>query len=295
MSFEPVYKLREWIPERFLDYKFICGNPRAFRNIQKRKIEDINWNWFSKNTHPDAVHMIEQHIYSKQLSWSFISANPSATYLLKKYPEKINKTYLNSNPEAIVLLEEHPGWIIPEILACNKNGGRLLKTAVNCKRYYWNNLCSNPSLRAINIIKNNYDKIDFEGLSKNTNTEVIPIIRTNIDKCDCSELSRNPIMIPLLREYPNKIKWGYLFGNNSEEAMELIKENIDKLSETGVSTGLMSLNPAIFILDKDAMMRRIQHFAEDLISTVLHPTRVYKHMEKYQYNILEDEYYINND
>ena len=295
MSFEPVYKLREWIPERFLDSKFICGNPRAIRNIQKRKIEDISWTWLSKNTHPSAVHMIEPHIYSKQFLWSFISANPSAIYLLKKYPEKINKRYLNSNPEAIVLLEENPDWIIPEILACNKNGGQLLKTAVKCKRYYWNNLCSNPSVRAINIIKNNYDKIDFEGLSKNTNTEVIPIIRTNLDKCDCSELSRNPIMIPLLREYPTKINWGYLFGNNSEEAMELIKENIDKLSESGVSLGLLSLNPAIFILDKDAMMRQIQHFAEDLISTVLHPTRVYKHMETYQYNILEDEYCINDD
>lgn len=300
MSFEPVYKLREWIPERAINSKFICGNPHAFRkNIQRRKIEDISWNWFSKNTHPGAVHMMEQNVHSKQLLWSFISANPSAIYLLKRHPENINKRYLNSNPEGISLLEENLDWIIPDILACNKNGIQLLKSSVKCKRYYWNNLCSNPSAKAIKVIKKNLSKIDFEGLSKNTNPEVIPIILANLDKCNWSELSRNPIMVPLLKENQHKINWEYLFGNNSEEAMELIHENIQKLDETGVELGLglglLSLNPAIFILDKDAMMRQVQHFAEDLISTVLHPTRVHKYMDKYNYNILEDEYCTNDD
>ena len=303
MSFEPVYKLREWIPERFLDTKFICANPRAFRMVQKRKVENISWNWLSKNTHPGAVHMIEQHRHLKTVAWDLVSANPSAVYLLKKYPEKIKKYYLNSNPEAIYLLEKNPHWIVPDVLSCNKNGLELLEKMVKCKMYHWNNLCGNPSTTAIKIIKNNISKIDFEGLSRNTNPEVIPIIRANIDKCDVITLLKNPIMVPLLKEIQGienftltEIEWQFLFCNDSEEAIELIRENFDKIKrESNINLGLLSLNPAIFILDKDAMMRQIQPFAEDLISTVLHPTRVHKYMDKYNYNILEDEYCNNND
>jgi len=57
-------------------------------------------------------------------------------------------------------------------------------------------------------------------------------------------------------------------------------------------------NPAIFVLDKDKMRQQIMYFgksnhfgfAEELIATVLHPSKLKRNLELYNYDISIDEY-----
>jgi hypothetical protein len=64
----------------------------------------------------------------------------------------------------------------------------------------------------------------------------------------------------------------------------------------------LSRNPAIFVLDTNAMRKQINDFgktkknnedfgfAEELIATALHPKRMARELELYNYNIATDEY-----
>jgi hypothetical protein len=53
----------------------------------------------------------------------------------------------------------------------------------------------------------------------------------------------------------------------------------------------LSQNPSIFILDTNAMKKQIDNgFAEELIATALHPKRLARELELYNYNIATEEY-----
>jgi len=53
----------------------------------------------------------------------------------------------------------------------------------------------------------------------------------------------------------------------------------------------LSENPNIFELDKDAMRKQIQPLAEELASVLFHPLRVERILNKYNYNIVAEEYW----
>ena len=92
-----------------------------------------------------------------------------------------------------------------------------------------------------------------------------------------------------LREHidKNTINWYGLFGNFV--AINLREKNQDKIKLT-----FLSENPAVFALDKEAMRKQIDNgFAEELISTVLHPRHLMRNLELYNYNITTDEYESN--
>jgi hypothetical protein len=53
----------------------------------------------------------------------------------------------------------------------------------------------------------------------------------------------------------------------------------------------LSENPAIFILDTNAMRKQIDNgFAEELIASALHPRHFKRNIELYNYDISIDEY-----
>ena len=63
-------------------------------------------------------------------------------------------------------------------------------------------------------------------------------------------------------------------------------KNLDKVNWT-----TLSQNPAIFVLDREAMRKQIDNgFAEELISTVLHPRHFARNLLKYGYDIGLNEY-----
>jgi hypothetical protein len=127
------------------------------------------------------------------------------------------------------------------------------------------------------------DKLDYYFLSRNSNA--IKILEKNLDKINWAYLSENPAAIHILEKNINKISWPGLFTNIA--AIQIIENNLDK-----IDYDLVSENPSIFVLDKNAMKQQIMQygFAEELIATVLHPSHFERNLELYNYDISIDEY-----
>jgi len=108
-------------------------------------------------------------------------------------------------------------------------------------------------------------------LSNNPNA--IELLRENIDKIDWDYLSYNSSLdaIQLLRENPNKINWQYLSSNSNTEAVALLKENPDK-----INWAQLSANPSIFTYDYEKMRENCLLFKEDLMKERFHPRNLRK-------------------
>jgi hypothetical protein len=104
----------------------------------------------------------------------------------------------------------------------------------------WSYISANPN--AIDILKDNIDKINWFELSSNTNPRAIELLReraiieknmSRIDyrrlrnKIDWFNLSINPNAIDLLKENEDNIMWGYLSGNPN--AIDLLEKNKDEI------------------------------------------------------------------
>jgi hypothetical protein len=83
-----------------------------------------------------------------------------------------------------------------------------------------------------------------------------------LDKINWPILSYNPAAIPILEKNQQKIPWNHL-----------------------------SQNPAIFVLDTNAMRKQIDNgFAEEMIATALHPRHFERNLLQYNYDICLNEY-----
>jgi hypothetical protein len=105
-------------------------------------------------------------------------------------------------------------------------------------------------------------------------------------------------MLALLKEYPEKIYWQQLSTNEADVALDILAEHPDRidwyqlcLNENPRAIELLSKyperihyqtiikNPAIFVLDYDALKSRISPFKEELIAAVFHPRRMLRLMD----------------
>ncbi len=179
--------------------------------------------------------------------WNQLSANPSAIFLLKCFPEKINWTRLSSNPSAIDLLEKHPDRIDFQSLSSNPNAVHLLKR--NLDKVDWEWLSNNPG--AISILKAYPHKIHWTYLSSNPNA--YELIRNNLEKISWIVLSSNPCAVPILRCNMDKIHWGELSRNESEAAMDLLEEYPDKIHWPGLCRNPYAMR---FLLQPSAHISR---------------------------------------
>jgi hypothetical protein len=83
-----------------------------------------------------------------------------------------------------------------------------------------------------------------------------------LDKINWPILSYNPAAIHILEKTQQKIPWNHL-----------------------------SQNPAIFVLDRDAMRLQIDNgFAEEMIAAALHPRHFSRNLIQYGYDICLNEY-----
>ena len=97
------------------------------------------------------------------------------------------------------------------------------------------------------MLKKNFDNINWFAISVNPNA--IELIEANLDKIDWGRLSRNPNAMHILEANPDKINWDELSGNPS--AIHLL-----------------------CVLNREKMREQCKEFARELISYVLHPTRL---------------------
>jgi hypothetical protein len=62
LDFIPKYKLRDWIDEKKLDWRYLSQNPLAINLIEKNLEEGgnkVDWTWLSYN--PAAIHILEKN------------------------------------------------------------------------------------------------------------------------------------------------------------------------------------------------------------------------------------------
>ena len=78
----------------------------------------------------------------------------------------------------------------------------VLKDWIPIKKLDWISLSANPN--AIELLKENKDKISWDWLSQNLNPEAIELLKANYDEIDWVMLSKNPNAIELLKENDEK-------------------------------------------------------------------------------------------
>jgi hypothetical protein len=191
---------------------------------------DISWEAICNNTNPKVLKLIEKKIKEDpdELDWEELSSNPIAIKLLKKYSNDIDYSGLsaNSSDEAIQLLQKKPKEIDLAMLSANTNPKalKLLKKLLEKnpeKLKDWTNLSKNPLPEAIQILKDNFTKIEWGWLSYNSSDEAIQLLKDNRNKISWNMLSANtnPKALELLKEErmvnPEKIYWPYLSANPS--------------------------------------------------------------------------------
>ena len=192
---------------------------------------------------------------------------------LKKFCKYINvfKENINSSPKSIrnkmkpsSSLTQLPDNILGKIVEKYKElfpVKYVLRDWIPLNELVWNSLSRNPSPKAIEILKENMDKIYWDLLS--ANPSAIELLREKIeddkdiddddlidleseDKINWSFLSANPNAIELLEENYDNIDWKMLSKNPN--AIKLLEENYDNidwkmLSENPNAIKLLKANP----------------------------------------------------
>ena len=99
-----------------------------------------------------------------------------------------------------------------------------------------------------------------------------------------NNLLNNPAAIHIIEKNLDKVDWSFL--SSIPDAIHILEKNLDKIDWASLSQ-----NPSIFILDTNAMRKQIDNgFAEELIARALHPKRLARELELYNYNIATEEY-----
>ena len=101
---------------------------------------------------------------------------------------------------------------------------------------------------------------------------------------DASWISENSNAIHLLKQNPEKIDWKKLSKNPN--AIPLLEQNVDKIDWWWQ----VSCNPSIFEIDYEALKARIEPIEEELMQKCYHPNRLFYYLEKYNYDIGDEEY-----
>ncbi len=189
-----------------LDWCYLTENPSAI-DILKANPGKIVLSLLCNNTNPLAIDLLRERAvvennmskkdYKKlgdKIDWDYLSTNPNAIELLKKYPHKINWEMLSANTAAIDWLKENKNAIDWGMLSENPAAIQLLKE--NRKKIHWEKLCKNPN--AIELLKKNRKKINWRLLCLNERAEY--------------EMSLTPEEYNELKYY-NKLDWKQLSDN----------------------------------------------------------------------------------
>lgn len=121
--------------------------------------------------------------------------------------------------------------------------------------------------KAISILLNNLDKIDWANFSGNSASEAVDMLLLNINKIDWAEFSMNSNIkaINYLKEHPDKIIWKMLCCNENAEILSIIKENMEEL-DTSCWNRLKENNSIIdfLVIQKRENWSLISQYSKDI-------------------------------
>jgi hypothetical protein len=210
------YRLRKWIDPKDLDDETIWANPRAlgYLHFDPDDTSDVDWFNFSMNphplafkalehacdsddvdtdllvfnTHPDAMKLIHRLGLNRDsiLNGKYAYRNPSdEAYNIFFKSGKIPKNawpfvFANSNPRIVKILEE--------------------KVSLGEKQVDWLYLSGNSSQWAIDILKQDTDRIFYTEFAENQHPWAIAYLKENRHRIFWREFSRNPNIFKLKEE-----------------------------------------------------------------------------------------------
>jgi hypothetical protein len=223
-----------WVNVNKLNWDSLSENPNAI-NILKENKNKINWYKLALN--PNAIELFDEIDWERAHSISILSSIVLENYKILNNISELNQN-LSKNPNAINFLKKNKMMICWMSLHCNPNALELLndyKVEKKYNNFLWPLLSVNSN--AIELLKENQDKINWNSLSKNPNA--IELLKENQDKINWNLLSKNPNAIELLKENQNKINWILLSKNPNIITYDYkkIKENMKK---SGIYEELMT-------------------------------------------------------
>ncbi len=257
----------------------------------------INWSALSMNS--SAMEILEKN--QDKIIWENLSLNPSAIELLKKNKKNIHWFYIFENPNAMeIILEEYkrvqsipyPQNVFEEDLEDDFEKYCKYKDIMRLK-HFWDTewisyLCDNKSKMAMNVLKQNMNRIKSYGWRKlTTNPFAIELLEKRPDKIfwdggcwyDMGEytISTFPSFIDLIKKNLDKVNWRKLCRNPL--AIKILKENHDA-SRAGRATphlgevckidwSDLSSNPAIFEIDYDFLRKRMDIIRDELMEKTI--------------------------
>lgn len=290
----------------------------TYLNMQKYKYYEIN----SEDLFECYLDLIKLEVIDNDICKYNIASNPNAiSYIEKIFPLYKNDerfiSELCENENAVHLLKQVPIKLLDmNILVTNKHIFDIITTRKITKYFtdsHWRLLCFNEGTVKI-MEKYFYDKIDWYVMCENPSDDAAELLEKNKDKIKDfkSKLATNPNpkAYKLFKELhwsssTNDTLYNYISAGNPA-AIEDIEQKV--LSDPNSLYEIFDLddlaeNPEIYILDTDAMKNQINRkekkedisFAEDLISHALAPFRVNKHVQEYNYDLLDDTYILEED
>ena len=223
------------------DYEAMCGNKMMVRMMSKViGCEEKQLKKFCKyiNVFAENIESSPKSIKNKMKVTNSINASKrkGSLYLL---PDDILEKIVNKYKTLFKIKYVLKDWIPLEkldwkYLSSNPNAIELLKA--NPQKINWEGLSANSSQYAIEMLKAYPKKIDWFYLSTNQNPYAIELLKANPEKIDWEGLSGNPNATKLLKANPEKIDWGWLSSNPSQYAIELLKANPDEIQMSYLSS-----------------------------------------------------------
>jgi len=219
------------------------------------------------------VYKVRDWINPSCLDFKSVSRLPESVGFFQLNPSLINIRSLSDNDNGMFFLEGHPKWLVFYKLA-KRNCPKAMKAIEellsqgHTKFDAWYQLSRNGT--AINILKENIDKINWEALhanpyameilnlypdkintrwlSYNQSDAALDFLEKHQEQIDWKGLSSNtnPRAIKLLEANQDLIFWEFLTYNSS--AIGLLKNNLDKLITTGCWLGISSNVNAVDIM-----------------------------------------------
>ena len=265
-----------WLLQKYIEGKIVKREKQICDQESYRIREEINWSKLSKNS--NAIPILEKH--KDKIDKSSICLNPNAIHLINEiFTPLFNTNWCllccNTNPEAIELIEKYadPKWI--DYWSLSKNPGAVEFLEKEPEKIKWQYLCMNPNPRICPLLEANPEKIYWRNLSREMSA--IGILEKNIDKIDWVELSMNRGAVHLLKANADKIVWRSICYNHNPKAVDLLKNNMDKMDPFNWT--ILSMNPGIFELDYEALKKRMAPLKEELIQSSMRPDRIARLLE----------------
>ena len=282
----PIEKYNALPENKKIDWKILSENQNAMYLIKKKVLlesnltaseydnlqfyEKISWCGLSKN--PNAIHLLMKN--QSKIDWRALSENYNAIPLLKENISKINIDSLLKNKKLdTTLLEKVLSHNIDKIkreepFTFKKLWKHPIGIKILVEKYkepiLWDEVCENPSIFAINIVKKTFKEeqdIEEARLKRYSEDPYVKIPHSEyVEPCDYKLVSLNPKAIQFLTENPKIIYWPFLSLN--PKANKLLTERATYESElepnyfrtepNKISWSDLSKNPSVIrLLDKN--------------------------------------------